>query len=42
MSALPTGTTVTLPQPGIHRIAVQSFDTTNATWVKSVVYVTNP
>jgi hypothetical protein len=41
-SALPSGTTATLPGSGVHRVAVQSYDTTKATWVKSVVYVMNP
>jgi hypothetical protein len=42
VSALPSGTTVTLPGNGVHRVAVQTYDQTNATWVKSVIYVTNP
>jgi hypothetical protein len=41
-SALPGGTTVTLSGSGVHRVAVQSYDTTKASWVKSVVYVMNP
>lgn len=41
-SALPSGTTATLSGSGVHRVAVQSYDTTSATWVKSVVYVMNP
>lgn len=40
--ALPSGTAVTLPGPGTHRITVQSYDKTTAMWVKSSVYVTNP
>jgi hypothetical protein len=42
ISALPSGATVTLPGPGVHRVAVQTYDNTKATWVKSVIYVTNP
>jgi len=42
VSTLPTGTTVTLSGPGAHRVAVQTYDNTKATWVKSVIYVTNP
>ena len=41
-TALPSGTTVTLPGSGVHRVAVQTYDNTKATWVKSVVYVSNP
>ena len=41
-SALPSGTTVTLPGAGVHRVAVQTYDNTKAAWVKSVIYVTNP
>ena len=41
-SALPSGTTVTLPGSGVHRVAVQTYDTTKAVWVKSVVYVMTP
>src|SRR5437764_7551499 len=41
-SSLPSGTTATLAGSGVHRVAVQSYDTTKATWVKSVVYVMNP
>jgi hypothetical protein len=42
VSSLPSGTAVSLPGPGIHRVAVQTYDLTKSTWVKSVVYVTNP
>lgn len=42
VSALPSGTTITLPSGGVHRVAVQSHDTTTSAWVKSVVYVTTP
>ncbi len=42
VSALPSGATVTLPGPGVHRVAVQTYDNTKATWVKSVIYVSNP
>lgn len=42
VSALPSGATVTLPGRGVHRIAVQTYDNTKATWVKSVIYVSNP
>src|SRR5262249_55725648 len=42
VSRLPSGTTVTLPGAGVHRVAVQTYDDTKATWVKSVVYVLNP
>jgi len=41
-NALPSGTTVTLAGAGVHRVATQMYDTTKATWVKSVVYVMNP
>jgi hypothetical protein len=41
-NALPGGTTVTLSGSGVHRVAVQSYNTTKAAWVKSVVYVMNP
>jgi len=41
-STLPGGTTVTLSGSGVHRVAVQTYDTTKAVWVKSVVYVMNP
>lgn len=41
-STLPSGTTVTLPGSGTHRVTVQSYDTTKAQWVKSVIYVMNP
>lgn len=42
VSSLPNGTTVTLPRPGLHRLAVQTYDVTKNIWVKSVIYVTNP
>jgi hypothetical protein len=42
VSSLPAGATATLPGPGTHRIAVQTYDNTKATWVKSVIYVSNP
>ena len=42
VSALPSGTTVTLPGPGVHRVTVQTYDTSKATWIKSVIYVMNP
>ncbi|HEX6805969.1 MAG TPA: hypothetical protein VF133_20005 [Terriglobales bacterium] len=42
VSALPSGTTVTLPGSGVHRVAVQTYDSTKAAWVKSVIYVMNP
>ncbi len=41
-NALPSGTTVTLPSSGVHRVAVQTYDNTQAVWVKSVIYVVNP
>ena len=41
-SALPAGTQIVLPNTGIHRIAVQTYDNTKATWVKSTIYVTSP
>jgi hypothetical protein len=41
-SSLPRGATVTLPGPGTHRVAVQTYDSTKARWVKSVIYVSNP
>jgi hypothetical protein len=42
VSALPSGTAITLPGPGLHRVAVQTYDKTKSTWVKSVIYVRNP
>jgi hypothetical protein len=42
VSALPSGTQVVLPGPGVHRVAVQTYDSTKAVWVKSVIYVQNP
>jgi len=41
-SSLPRGATVTLPGPGTHRVAVQTYDQTQSSWVKSVIYVRNP
>lgn len=41
-NALPSGTTVTLPSSGVHRVAVQTYDNTQAVWVRSVIYVVNP
>ena len=40
--ALPAGTMVKLPGPGIHRVAVQTYDHPKGAWVKSVIYVSNP
>ena len=42
VSALPGGTTAKLPGRGIHRVSVQTYDHTKGTWVKSVIYVSNP
>ena len=42
VSNLPAGAKVSLPGPGVHRVAVQTYDVPKATWVKSVVYVSNP
>jgi hypothetical protein len=42
VNALPLGTTVTLPSSGTYPVAVQAFDTAKSSWVKSVIYVTNP
>lgn len=42
VSALPGGTTVTLPNSGMHRVAVQTYDNGKGAWVKSVIYVTSP
>lgn len=42
VSSLPAGASVVLPSPGTHRVAVQTYDTTTSTWVKSVIYVTSP
>ncbi len=42
LASLPSGATLTLPSPGVHRVAVQAYDSTKGTWVKSVIYVTNP
>jgi hypothetical protein len=40
--ALPAGTSVTLLGAGLHRVAVQTLDSTKALWVKSVIYVISP
>jgi hypothetical protein len=42
VSALPGGTTAKVSGPGLHRVAVQTYDHTKGTWVKSVIYVSNP
>jgi hypothetical protein len=42
VSALPSGAAVTLSGTGVHRVAVQSYDSTKSVWVKSVIYVMNP
>jgi hypothetical protein len=42
VSALPSGTQITLPNAGTHRISVQTFDGTRGTWIKSSIYVTTP
>jgi hypothetical protein len=42
LSALPGGATVKLPSSGVHRVAVQTYDSTKAVWVKSLIYVSNP
>jgi hypothetical protein len=42
VSTLPSGTHIVLPGAGVHRVAVQTYDSTKAVWVKSVVYVSNP
>jgi len=42
LGSLPLGTTVALPGPGVHRVAVQAYDAAKSTWVKSVIYVSNP
>jgi hypothetical protein len=41
-NALPAGTKVLLPRPGVHRVAVQTHDNNTGNWVKSVIYVTSP
>lgn len=41
-NALPAGTQILLPRPGVHRVAVQTHDATTGAWVKSVIYVTSP
>jgi hypothetical protein len=42
VSSLPSGTGITLPGPGLHRVAVQTYEHTKSAWVKSVIYVRNP
>ena len=42
VSALPGGTTAKLPGPGVHRVAVQTYDNRKAAWVRSIIYVSNP
>ena len=42
VNSLPTGTKVVLPRPGVHRVAVQTHDSSTGNWVKSVIYVTSP
>jgi hypothetical protein len=42
VSALPSGTTISLSSSGVHRVAVQTYDSTKAVWVKSAIYVVNP
>jgi len=42
VSALPGSASVTLPGAGLHRVVVQTYNTTKAVWVKSVIYVRNP
>ena len=39
---LPSGTQISLSGPGVHRVAVQSYDTAKSAWVKSAIYVVNP
>src|SRR5581483_1599069 len=41
-SKLPAGTKLSLTGPGVHRVAVQTYDVVKATWLKSVIYVSNP
>jgi hypothetical protein len=42
VNSLPTGTKVVLPRAGVHRVAVQTHDSSTGNWVKSVIYVTSP
>jgi hypothetical protein len=42
VSALPSGTQITIPNAGTHRVTVQTYNNTKKTWVKSVIYVTTP
>jgi len=42
VSQLPASAQITLPGPGVHRVTVQSHDTTKSNWVKSVIYVMSP
>jgi len=42
VNQLPLGTQVSLTTPGLHRVAVQTYDNTKSAWMKSVIYVTNP
>lgn len=42
VSKLPAGATISLTGPGVHRVAVQTYDVTKATWIKSAIYVSNP
>jgi hypothetical protein len=42
VSTLPGATTAKLSGPGLHRVAVQTYDNRKGTWVKSVIYVSNP
>lgn len=42
VSSLPSGTQVTIPNAGTHRVTVQTYNNTKKTWVKSVIYVTTP
>jgi Calcineurin-like phosphoesterase len=42
VSTLPSGTQITVSNSGTHRVTVQTYDSTNATWIKSAIYVTTP
>ena len=42
VNSLPTGTKVVLPRAGVHRVAVQTHDSSTGNWVKSVIYVISP
>jgi calcineurin-like phosphoesterase family protein len=42
VSTLPSGTQITLSNSGTHRISVQTYDSTKATWIKSAIYATTP